>query len=99
MKRIDVSPDMDVSHKKTGLLGRLKKHLKKTGDSEPEQALIRLVIGSSLVIFYCIPWGSESSQYLEQFIGSSVNQIIIVGTGFAFAIFGGDYYQSKTFAT
>ena len=87
MKRIDVSPDMDVSHKKTGLLGRLKKHLKKTGDSEPEQALIRLVIGSSLVIFYCIPWGSESSQYLEQFIGSSVNQIIIVGTGFAFAIF------------
>jgi two-component system sensor histidine kinase RpfC len=78
---------MDLSHQKASLLGQLKRHLKKTGDSEPEQALIRLVIGSSLVIFYCIPWGSETGQYLEQFFGPLANQIIIVATLIAFSIF------------
>ena len=76
---------MEDTATKINWLGKLKHRLKKTGDSEPEQATIRLAIGSLLVIYYCIPWKDGSS--FEQIIHSTANQIILVATLIAFAIF------------
>lgn len=44
-------------------LNAFKKHIKQTGDSEPEQALVRVFIGLLLVIFFCIPWLAEENFY------------------------------------
>jgi len=52
---------MDKSHKKPGLLAKLNFRLKGTGDSEPEQAKLRLAIGVLLVGYFCLPWGSEEA--------------------------------------
>ena len=44
------------------ILGKLRKRLKGTGDSEPEQAIkLRLTIGIFLVTYYCFPWFNELS--------------------------------------
>jgi two-component system sensor histidine kinase RpfC len=47
--------------KKPGFLARLNKRLKGTGDSEPEQAKLRLAIGVLLVGYFCFPWGSDET--------------------------------------
>jgi two-component system sensor histidine kinase RpfC len=78
---------MDTLNTKANWLWKLKQRLKKTGDSEPEQAIIRLSIGVLLVIFYCIPWQSESGLNLDQFLYSTTNQIIFSATLIAFSIF------------
>ncbi|UCB56193.1 MAG: response regulator [Thiotrichales bacterium] len=49
---------MATSEAKAGLLARLNRRLKGTGDSEPEQAKLRLAIGVLLVAYFCFPWGS-----------------------------------------
>jgi len=76
---------MDTSESRPSLLGRLKRRLRQTGDSEPEQALIRLSIGTALVLYYCIPWRAESN--FDQIVHSTANQIILVATLIAFSIF------------
>lgn len=76
---------MEDSVTKASWFGNLKQRLKKTGDSEPEQAIIRLTIGVSLVLFYCIPWKADSS--FDQIIHSTANQIILIATLIAFSIF------------
>lgn len=76
---------MDAPDTKPGWLGQLNQRLKQTGDSEPEQALIRLTIGTILVLYYCVPWKSDAS--LEQVVNSTTNQIIFGGTLIAFSIF------------
>lgn len=44
------------------ILGTVRKRLKGTGDSEPEQAIkLRLSIGILLVLYYCFPWFSGES--------------------------------------
>lgn len=78
---------MDLPDTSVSLLGQLKQRLKKTGDSEPEQAIIRLAIGVLLVVYYCIPWQSGSSLNLDQFVHSTANQIILSATLIAFSIF------------
>ncbi|MCP4488905.1 MAG: response regulator [Gammaproteobacteria bacterium] len=50
---------MDLSSQHDGHLKQLLAHIKKTGDSEPEQALLRLAIGVLLVGYFCLPWGQE----------------------------------------
>jgi two-component system sensor histidine kinase RpfC len=41
----------------------IKNHFKKTDDSEPEQALVRVFIGLLLVIFFCVSWQTEKNSY------------------------------------
>ena len=40
---------------------KLNRRLKRTGDTEPEQAKLRLAIGVLLVGYFCLPWGSEET--------------------------------------
>ena len=40
---------------------QFNQRLKKTGDSEPEQAKLRLAIGFILVIYVFIPWSTDES--------------------------------------
>ena len=49
-------------------LDQLWNRLKKTGDSEPEQAIkLRLTIGFFLVIYFCLPW-SEGASFSETIV-------------------------------
>ncbi len=76
---------MDATEQTPGLLARLKSRLKRTGDSEPEQALIRVAVGVVLVTYFCIPWGADVS--FADIIASPANQIILPATLFAIGIF------------
>jgi len=76
---------MENSDTKVTWLGKLNRRLKKTGDSEPEQAIIRLTIGVLLVLYYCIPWKNDTS--FEQIVHTTANQIIFAATLIAFTIF------------
>ena len=76
---------MATSEAKAGLLARLNRRLKGTGDSEPEQAKLRLAIGFILVIYLCFPWGSEES-FWEVF-SSRASLIILLYYSCALAIF------------
>ena len=71
--------------KNTHWVSRLRNRLKKTGDSEPEQALLRLAIAGILVLYFCVPWSSDA-QWADIF-DSLPNLIIITATSFAFVIF------------
>lgn len=66
---------MASSEKSVNWLARLNHRLKRTGDSEPEQAKLRLAIGVLLVGYFCLPWGSD-----ESFIGviSSLPSLITI---------------------
>jgi len=66
---------MVSSEKPVNWLVRLNHRLKRTGDSEPEQAKLRLAIGVLLVGYFCLPWGSD-----ESFIGviSSLPSLITI---------------------
>ena len=44
-------------------LGSVKKHLKQTGDLEPEQAMIRVFVSMLLVTFFCLSWRAEEEFY------------------------------------
>ncbi|MFT6924469.1 MAG: two-component system sensor histidine kinase RpfC [Psychromonas sp.] len=65
-------------------ISAFKKHIKQTGDSEPEQALVRVFISLLLIIFFCLPW-SPKEQFVEIII-STVNLIILAGFIIAVAI-------------
>lgn len=64
---------------------KFQKHLKKTGDSEPEQATIRLFVGAIVFIYYCLPWG-EGERFVDLF-DSIPNIIIITATIIALLLF------------
>jgi two-component system sensor histidine kinase RpfC len=55
----------------------LRKKLSKTGDSEPEQALLRIIIGAVLVLIFCMPW--QPDQSFSSVISSYPNAIILLG--------------------
>ena len=52
---------MDKIKKNAGLLGHLNRRLKRTGDTEPAQAKLRLAIGVLLVGYFCLPWGQDET--------------------------------------
>ncbi|WP_413698914.1 ATP-binding protein [Psychromonas sp. KJ10-10] len=54
----------------------IKHKLKNTGDSEPEQAVIRLIISIILGIALSLSWGSEQPFYGDQI--STVNVIVLI---------------------
>lgn len=64
---------MDTLLKK---LEQLKTRLQKTGDSEPEQVMLRLIIGVLLIAYFCLPW-AEGETFAQAF--TSVSSLITVG--------------------
>lgn len=76
---------MEVSETNHGLLGRLKRRLKRTGDTEPEQALLRLAIASVLVLYFCVPWGPD--ERFADIFKSTPNLIILIASSIAVLIF------------
>jgi two-component system sensor histidine kinase RpfC len=52
---------MESAKKKSNWLIRLNQRLSKTGDSEPEQAKIRLAIGLLVIVYIFLPWGADES--------------------------------------
>ena len=76
---------MELTETKSSLLGKLNQRLKGTGDSEPEQAKLRLLIAAILVIYFCVPW-SESERFIDIFDSTS-NIIIIAASSIALLIF------------
>jgi two-component system sensor histidine kinase RpfC len=56
-------------------LGRLNKRLKGTGDSEPEQAKVRMAIALLLVSYICVPWGAD--EQFKEVITSLGSQILL----------------------
>ena len=70
---------MQPTEKNTHWIGRLRNRLEKTGDSEPEQALLRLAIAALLVLYFCIPW--EPDEYFVYGDAVRVIQFIHDATG------------------
>ncbi|MDH3218978.1 MAG: ATP-binding protein [Gammaproteobacteria bacterium] len=77
---------MEKSEKKVGWLSRLNRRLKGTGDSEPEQAKLRLAIGLIVLVYICVPWGSGES--LTEAVTSLAGLIVILFYSCAMLIFG-----------
>jgi two-component system sensor histidine kinase RpfC len=76
---------MDVPETKISLLGLIKRRLKQTGDTEPEQALLRLAIATFLVIFFCLPWGPDEN--FVSTLSQTSNMIILGASSIALLIF------------
>ena len=58
---------MELANKKGSWLTRLNQRLSRTGDSEPEQAKLRLVIGILVIVYIFLPWGADES-YSKVFV-------------------------------
>ncbi|WP_028865735.1 ATP-binding protein [Psychromonas aquimarina] len=56
-------------------LGSVKAHLNKTGDNEPEQALVRVCISLLLIAIFCFSWRAEEKFYDIQL--STANLVIL----------------------
>jgi two-component system sensor histidine kinase RpfC len=67
------------------MLGKLNRRLKGTGDTEPEQAILRLAIAFVLVIYFCLPWGAD--ERFAVILQSTSNLIILGATSIALLIF------------
>ena len=76
---------MAASSKNTGLLSRLNRRLKGTGDSEPEQAKLRLAIGFIVLVYICIPRGQDET-FIDA-VTSLAGLIVILYYSGALAIF------------
>ena len=76
---------MEETKPKVSWFARLNKRLKGTGDSEPEQAKLRLAIGVLLVAYFCMPWGSGET--FAQVIVSLPSLMTIFYYSSALAIF------------
>ena len=76
---------MDAVVDNTSWLKKLNQRLKGTGDSEPEQTKIRLVIALILVAVFCIPWGDDES--FADILQSTPNIIILTASTIAVLIF------------
>ena len=76
---------MEVSESRSNWLQQLKRRLKGTGDSEPEQALLRLAIAFILVIYFCLPWGADET--FADILVSTPSLIILTATSIALCIF------------
>jgi two-component system sensor histidine kinase RpfC len=76
---------MQPTEKNTHWIGWLGNRLKKTGDSEPEQAKLRLAIGVLLVLYFCFPWAGNET-FSESIVTIS-SLITLAYYTFAFLIF------------
>jgi two-component system sensor histidine kinase RpfC len=76
---------MTSSETKSSFFSRLNRRLKGTGDSEPEQAKLRLAIGFIVLAYICIPWGGEED--FIDLVSSLAGLIVILYYSGAVAIF------------
>ena len=76
---------MELTQKKSSWFAKLNARLKKTGDSEPEQAKLRLAIGIFLVLYFCLPWAENET--FARIIVSVPSLITITYYSFALLIF------------
>lgn len=53
----------------------LKQRVSTTGDSEPEQALIRVFVSTLLLIIFCIPWAPD--EQFSELLSSVVNLVVL----------------------
>ncbi|MDH5357465.1 MAG: ATP-binding protein [Gammaproteobacteria bacterium] len=60
---------------KLKILDWIRQRTKTTGDSEPEQASLRLIIGIMLVSYFCLPWAEGET--FKQAIGSVASLVTI----------------------
>ncbi len=79
--------------KKPGWYARLNARLKNTGDSEPEQSKIRLIIGFLLVLYFCIPWSSDET--LLEVITSEASLIVLTYYLGAVGLFSAIYRRPR----
>ncbi len=63
----------------------LRLRLAKTGDLEPGQAIVRLLVATVLLGYFCIPW--NENQTFASIFKSTPNLVIIVASTLAFLIF------------
>ncbi|MBE0440290.1 MAG: response regulator [Gammaproteobacteria bacterium] len=61
---------------KSKMLSPLTDRLKKTNDSEPEQIVLRLIIGFFLVVYFCFPWKANQTFYD---IATSLVSLVVLG--------------------
>jgi two-component system sensor histidine kinase RpfC len=61
---------MGSVEKKLSWYDRLNTRLKKTGDSEPEQAKLRLTVGFLILVYICLPWG-EGEKFADVIVSSA----------------------------
>ena len=76
---------MASSEKPANWVNRLNHRLKKTGDSEPEQAKLRLSIATILLVYFCIPWAED--QHFADILDSTPNLIILTASCLSLLIF------------
>ena len=76
---------MASSENSKNWVARLNHRLKKTGDSEPEQAKLRLAIATLLLVYFCIPWAED--QHFADILHSTPNLIIITASSLSLLIF------------
>lgn len=61
-------------------INSIKNHVKQTGDSEPEQASVRVLISLILIVIFVFSWGSDSHFYEIQI---SILNIVVLSYFFA----------------
>jgi two-component system sensor histidine kinase RpfC len=76
---------MESVEQKANWFTLLNHRLKRTGDSEPEQALLRLAIAFILVLYFVVPWSSD--EHFADIFNSVPSIIIITATSFALILF------------
>ncbi len=76
---------MENTAKNISWIAKLNLRLKRTGDSEPEQAKLRLAIALLLVVYFCIPWGDD--EHFVDILKSAPNLLILTATSIAVLIF------------
>ena len=67
------------------ILARLNQRLKGTGDSEPEQSKLRLVIGFIVLLYICVPWNKDES--FTELVTSLAGIIVILYYSCALMLF------------
>jgi two-component system sensor histidine kinase RpfC len=76
---------MENTAKNISWIAKLNHRLKRTGDSEPEQAKLRIAIALILVAYFCIPWGDD--EQFADILKSAPNLMILSATSIAVLIF------------
>ena len=66
---------MESTDKKLNWYARLNHRLKATGDLEPSQSKLRLVIGLILAIYFCLPW--EENETFYQSLTTTASLIVL----------------------
>ncbi|MDJ0776334.1 MAG: ATP-binding protein [Gammaproteobacteria bacterium] len=84
---------MEATETRRGWLQRLNQRLAKTGDSEPEQAKIRLAIAVFLLGYFCLPW--DEGESFPEILTTTPNLIILTASTIAVLLFVAILYNPR----